>query len=289
MKFFFIFILTIVMTIIIASFVPYHFSDKNYKPPKVMVPIKINLFQGEIKLLKYKIKENENIVNCDNQNVNFYHNNGYLYFFISAQYNTKNEYNCLINDNITYKVKTLEKDFPTKHIKTPQKYRQLTKLTLERIKLERKEKDEAYKNNKITRFNLNIFKLPNFQKITSIYGEKIIDSNKNITYHTGIDYGVKIGTDIKAFGYGQIILRKNLYYCGNTIIISHGLDLYSVYCHLNKIKVDIGEFVDEKSIIGTSGNSGLSTGPHLHFAIKHLNNWIDPEKFIKLIEKNVNI
>jgi murein DD-endopeptidase MepM/ murein hydrolase activator NlpD len=91
--------------------------------------------------------------------------------------------------------------------------------------------------------------------------------------HTGIDFGVPVGTPVKAAlsgtvrGWGNTDAIKGCYSFGKWILIDHANGLSSVYLHLSNITVSKGQEVSTGDIIGNSGNSGYSTGPHLHFGL----------------------
>ena len=69
---------------------------------------------------------------------------------------------------------------------------------------------------------------------------------------------------------------------GRAVIIDHGMGLYTFYCHLSKIKVKEGDIVKKGDVIAKSGNTGRSTGPHLHWAVKLQDSRIDPFALLNL-------
>ena len=66
------------------------------------------------------------------------------------------------------------------------------------------------------------------------------------------------------------------------VVIDHGFDIKTRYAHLSKIKVKKGDFVEKNEVIGLQGNTGRSTGAHLHYEIRYKNRPIDPKKFLKV-------
>ena len=97
--------------------------------------------------------------------------------------------------------------------------------------------------------------------ITQRYGEKITSS-----FHTGIDYGCPFGTPILASADGEVKYAQwNVSGYGNVVIIQHSSDRSTLYAHLSDISVTVGKYVRQGELIGHSGNTGNSTGPHLHF------------------------
>ena len=97
--------------------------------------------------------------------------------------------------------------------------------------------------------------------ITQKYGEKITSN-----FHTGIDYGCPIGTPILASSDGEVMYAAwDSTGFGNMVIISHTSDRATLYAHLSDISVVCGRRVRQGELIGHSGSTGNSTGPHLHF------------------------
>lgn len=85
--------------------------------------------------------------------------------------------------------------------------------------------------------------------------------------HSGLDIPAPIGTPVHATQSGRVALAEPLYFSGNTVVIDHGLGLYSCYFHLSAINVRQGEEVSAGTIIGRVGATGRVTGPHLHWGL----------------------
>lgn len=95
--------------------------------------------------------------------------------------------------------------------------------------------------------------------------------------HTGLDFAAPMGTPIYAAGDGKVIFAAyNAHGYGTSVDIDHGNGYESKYAHMMKLSVKEGDEVKRGQIIGYSGNSGMSTGPHLHYEIKHKGVKIDP-------------
>jgi len=117
--------------------------------------------------------------------------------------------------------------------------------------------------------------------INSDFGPRIhpIKGTKGI--HTGIDYGAGAGKPIYAIGNG--VVRKatpNGGAYGNQVVVDLGGGLESMYGHLSRFTVQPGQRVRKGQVIGYVGNTGLSTGPHLHFETRYRGKPVDPEKFL---------
>ena len=99
--------------------------------------------------------------------------------------------------------------------------------------------------------------------------------------HLGVDLDAEQGTPIYAINDGQVVFAGELTVYGKTIIIDHGLGIYSLYLHLSEFKASKGLMVERGEIIGLTGNTGWSTGPHLHLSVKANKASVDPLKFIE--------
>lgn len=115
--------------------------------------------------------------------------------------------------------------------------------------------------------------------ISSCYGWRII--NNKLNFHQAIDFIAEIGTDVYAPADGTVIRVLNANdgnNCGNGIVLKHRSGYSSVYCHLSQILVKVNDQVETGCLIAKTGNTGRTTGPHLHYAIKDKdNNSIDPQ------------
>lgn len=134
--------------------------------------------------------------------------------------------------------------------------------------------DITYIKNKIS------FVKPVSGVITSPYGERtptdIISAN-----HAGVDIGVNTGTDIVSAIEGTVELVSSYGDYGNHIKITNG-DISTLYAHCSKIVVNTGEHINQGQKIAEAGETGRSTGPHLHFEIRRNNVTVDPQKILDL-------
>lgn len=99
--------------------------------------------------------------------------------------------------------------------------------------------------------------------------------------HAGTDVGVPTGTTVRASRAGQVTVAGWLGGYGNCVMIDHGDGVTTVYGHLSEITVSVGEYVDQGERVALSGNTGRSTGPHLHFEIRINGSAVDPEPYLQ--------
>ena len=117
-------------------------------------------------------------------------------------------------------------------------------------------------------FGLTVFQRPVSGVISSKYGMRKDPFTQKSRFHRGIDIACRMNSQVFSAASGRIIFTGNLSGYGRTVIIEHQNGYQSLYGHLNKILVRKGAYVKKKSLIALSGNSGRSTGPHLHFEIR---------------------
>ena len=144
-------------------------------------------------------------------------------------------------------------------------------------------KDENYRIGEARAINSNLiffknkFIMPVDGIITGVYGSQRILNGKPRWPHYGIDIAAKQGTKIKASGSGIITMAEDdLYYTGGTIIMDHGHGISTIYSHLEKVMVRVGDKINQGDIVGTVGSTGRSTGPHLDFRINWFQTRLDP-------------
>ncbi|MGF6906644.1 M23 family metallopeptidase [Fusobacterium sp. PH5-44] len=126
------------------------------------------------------------------------------------------------------------------------------------------------------------------KKISSPFGAMRFVNNKVVGYHSGIDYPVPIGTPLKATNDGKVVFAGQLPSTGYTLVIDHGMNVYSSYSHMSSFNVKSGQMVKKGENVGKSGNTGFTTGPHLHFTIAIGKTFVNPYLFINntVLEKN---
>ena len=139
---------------------------------------------------------------------------------------------------------------------------------------------EAKKSPAVKKLWDSNFILPVQSKISSPFGAMRFVNNKVVGYHSGIDFPVPVGTPLKASNSGKVVLAKELTSTGNTLVIDHGMNVFSSYAHMSVLNVKEGDTVKKGDIIGKSGNTGFTTGPHLHFTISVGTTFVNPYLFI---------
>lgn len=135
----------------------------------------------------------------------------------------------------------------------------------------------------------------NLKRISSYYGHRTDPFYKVRKFHEGIDFSAPTGTPIYSPGDGVVKTIKNSHRgYGNRLVLDHGYNYQTVYAHLHEFKVKRGDTVKRGQLIGTIGNTGKSTAPHLHYEVRrngkavnpiyYFFNDITPEQFETMIE-----
>lgn len=117
---------------------------------------------------------------------------------------------------------------------------------------------------------------------TDSFGTRRIFNGKLASMHKGMDFRAPPGTPVRAGNSGIVVLARPLYFEGNCVIIDHGLGLYTLSMHLSRFDVHEGEHVAAGGQLGLSGSTGRVTGPHLHWAVRWQDAYLDPAKLLRL-------
>jgi murein DD-endopeptidase MepM/ murein hydrolase activator NlpD len=173
------------------------------------------------------------------------------------------------------------RSFSVMELSMPEEKIFLSPQNLARVKKEERKLRSVFQkvNHRIWEGN---FMLPLNNEISSQYGTKRIFNKKRISTHKGIDIKGMEGEEVRASNRGRVMLAGELFFGGNTIILDHGLGIYSLYMHLSKVGVSPGEMVSKGDVVGLVGSSGRSRGPHLHFGIKIMNTSVNPLSLVGL-------
>ncbi len=125
------------------------------------------------------------------------------------------------------------------------------------------------------------FALPLESNVTSYFGSRRSYGSGYTSFHQGTDFRAAEGTPVVAPADGVVVLAEPLVVRGNAIIIDHGWGVLTGYWHLSRIEVGVGAAVKRGEIIGRVGNTGFSTGPHLHWEMWVNGLSVDPLQWVK--------
>jgi len=116
--------------------------------------------------------------------------------------------------------------------------------------------------------------------LSSKFGVRRFFNGEERNPHSGLDFAVPAGTPIKAPAAGKVILTGNYFFNGNTVFVDHGQGFISMFCHMSKIDVKVGDVVPRGGVVGKVGSTGRATGPHMHWNVSLNDARVDPAIFI---------
>ncbi len=126
------------------------------------------------------------------------------------------------------------------------------------------------------------FLIPSDKAIVTPFGTKRIMNASWTSVHRGVDIRGAEGDEVMASNSGRVVLARSMFLGGNTIVIDHGQDIFTIYMHLSRMSAGVGDFVKKGDVIGLVGSTGRATGPHLHFGVKVSNISVNPLSLVGL-------
>jgi len=127
------------------------------------------------------------------------------------------------------------------------------------------------------------FSSPVRETANSAFGTRSVFNGRLRSAHGGADFPSAAGTPVHAPNAGRILVARDLYFSGNTVVIDHGLDLFSMLAHLSAFDVREGDRVGAGDVVGRVGATGRVTGPHLHWAVRITGSRVDPISLLAVI------
>ena len=162
------------------------------------------------------------------------------------------------------------------------------KDVLKRIEEEREEANKIYATANVGLKFDSKFILPMSSAVTSPFGTARVFNGTLKSYHGGTDFRAAVGSSVIAANDGVVVIAKDRYYAGGSVVIDHGEGIYTQYYHLSALNVKVGQSVKKGDIIALSGASGRVSGPHLHFGVIVGGVQVNPINFIKKINEILN-
>ena len=122
--------------------------------------------------------------------------------------------------------------------------------------------------------------LPGHYRVSSPYGNRTHPISRRPEFHTGVDIPAPSGTNIVAAESGTVIISGWNGGFGNTVVIDHGGGLTTLYAHNSRNIAVVGQWVNRGEVIARVGSTGVSTGPHLHFEVRHDGRHVNPNGYL---------
>ncbi|WP_336288866.1 M23 family metallopeptidase [Aeromonas dhakensis] len=186
-----------------------------------------------------------------------------------------------VSDGRTLGFTVGSKHYREQHIKL-KNGRQVNPLAedMARINRELAEQTRAYQTFSPAQPSNLLFDKPVEGPLSSPFGVRRFFNGEERNPHSGLDFAVGAGTPIKAPAAGKVILIGNYFFNGNTVFVDHGQGLISMFCHMSKVDVKLGQSLPRGGIVGRVGATGRATGPHMHWNVSLNDARVDPAIFI---------
>lgn len=181
-------------------------------------------------------------------------------------------------------INVIAKAFPTRRLSVDDAFVNPPESARARIDAESKETGAIFASSAATRL-WTTFLRPVSQAANSAFGTRSVFNGQPRNAHSGADFLSPAGTPVKAAAAGRVRLAKNLYYSGNTVIVDHGLGVFSLFAHLSRIDVNAGASVTATDVVGLVGATGRVTGPHLHWTVRVAGARVDPLGVLALLAR----
>lgn len=185
-------------------------------------------------------------------------------------------------NNEPHTITIKDKAYREQHLTVKKKHANPPARDMKRIREESRLSQQAF--NLFTDINqgkgYHQFITPAQGPISSPFGLKRFFNEQARRPHSGLDIAAPRGSNIVAPFAGKIVLTGNFFFNGNSIFIDHGQGLVTMYCHMDKLESQQGQWVEAGEVIGKVGATGRVTGPHLHWTVSLNNTRVDPLLFI---------
>jgi len=185
-----------------------------------------------------------------------------------------------------YPITIAARTFPARRITVDPRFANPPDEELTRIEQERKTVEAIFAKPSSERLWSGAFVAPVPGASTSSFGRRTILNGESRGQHTGTDFQAAAGTPVVAPNRGRVVLAADQYFPGRTVIIDHGLGLYSYLAHLSEFSVAEGDIVERGQRIGLSGATGRVTGPHLHWTMRIGPARVDPLSLVTVTKSS---
>ncbi len=259
-------------------------------------PLKLKINPGKVHFFRIPIAETDASLKltCRDEKIEvFKKDNKIMGVILESYFSNLKSFECHIyirNEKYLFAQVDVEYfKYPEERIKVDQKTIELSLKDQERVNREQLMLNKIYTEKSDGPYFFEPFISPLDSYVTSYYGKRRVFNNKKKSQHLGIDFRAQVGVPVPATNSGKVVYAGDLFFTGYTVILYHGLDIYSVYGHLSKLMVNAGDFVSRGQLLGNSGDSGRVSGPHLHWGVKIRGNYIDGFSLIDETQKLTKI
>jgi murein DD-endopeptidase MepM/ murein hydrolase activator NlpD len=173
-------------------------------------------------------------------------------------------------------------EFPERKLTVASKFVKIPASARKRIKADQVAFQKAWNTEFRPRAFTDNFEKPRDAEITAHFGDKRTLNAKKTTQHFGLDLDGRTGDEIRAANDGRVVMVRDCYTSGNTVLVEHGAGLITSYFHMSKFLVKPGQEVHRGDLLGLVGKTGRVTGPHLHFGAHIGTLWVNPQALLAL-------
>jgi murein DD-endopeptidase MepM/ murein hydrolase activator NlpD len=173
-------------------------------------------------------------------------------------------------------------EYPTTQLTVEDRFVQLNPRDLARSNREAKEINAIYSSILNEMLWTKPFVVPIPGENGRNFGHRRVFNGEARAPHNGADLRAKAGTPIRSANRGRVVLAKDLFFTGNTVIVDHGLGVILLYAHLSRIDVKPGAIVEQGQVLGLAGATGRVTGPHLHWGLRIQGARVDPFALVEM-------
>lgn len=180
-------------------------------------------------------------------------------------------------------LRIVDGDFPVQRLRVAPKYVQLSSEDLARAQRESRELNGIFASVTPERLWRDGFEHPvSGYEASGSFGKRRVFNDEPRSPHSGEDFSAPAGTPVVSTARGRVVLAKELFFLGNTVIVDHGFGLYTFYGHLSSLSVSSGTLVESGATLGQVGATGRVTGAHLHWGVRLGDKRVNPMELITL-------
>ena len=183
----------------------------------------------------------------------------------------------------THTLLVAPKKFPTRRLTVDQAFVDPPESAKQRIEDESKLLASLWRASLPERLWTEPFVRPVPHAANSAFGTRSIFNGQPRNAHGGADFLSPAGTPVHSPNAGRVVIARSLYFSGNTVIVDHGLGLFSMLAHLSTIEVREGDRIEAGHVVGKVGATGRVTGPHLHWTVRAADARVDPLSLLAVL------
>ena len=184
-----------------------------------------------------------------------------------------------------FQIDVMRAIFGVQRITVPEELVHLDLQSLKRVKEETRRMEALWAAGSEDRRWYGEFSAPAEGRINAFFGVRRIINGERRGRHNGIDIKAQRGTKVLCPNDGRVVMVDELFFGGRTVVVDHGQRLFTFYMHLDRVAVRMNQGVRRGDVIGTVGQTGRATGPHLHWGVRINGARVDP---LSLMESTAN-